>query len=74
MSGKGGMLFRIVAGAYVAYTGVTLFINAYNDRPEHYIMYLGIGVVFAIFGVLICGFSLKKLREANQEEQDDSEE
>ena len=61
MSGKSGLTFRIVAGGYVAYTGITLFINAFRDRPDNFILYLGIGVIFALFGGLVCGHSLKKL-------------
>ena len=55
---KGRVLFRIVVGGYLAYMGFSLAGRAISERPENYILYTAIGVIFLAVGVVWCAGAL----------------
>ena len=58
---KSRVFFRLIVGGYLAYTGFSLVGNALSERPENYILYTGIGVVFTAVGVVWCALALLKI-------------
>ena len=52
------VVFRVIVGGYLAYTGFSLVGNAMSDRPENYVLYTVIGILFLIIGVAWCASAL----------------
>lgn len=48
---KSRVFFRVIVGGYLAYLGVGLIRDAFTRRPEHYVLYIGIGAIFALIGL-----------------------
>ncbi len=57
----------IVAGGYVIYTGFGLAKNALAQRPDNYMMYLVIGVLFIAVGAFLVAKSAGKLMKGDDE-------
>ncbi len=73
----------IIAGGYVAYTGYKLIKDAVAQRPDNYMLYLAIGILFiAIGGFFAIMSSLKVFRgdyvdskkDSGDEPQEDTKE
>lgn len=62
----------LIAGGYLAYNGISLFRDAMQERPEHYILYSAVGVLFILFGIFLVIQAVKRLR--NREETGDQSE
>ena len=53
MNSKTRQVIMVLIGAYLAYTGVTLTMSAWQGRPEHYVFMICCGVVFTIFAIVM---------------------
>ncbi len=71
MSNKTRPVIMVLIGAYLAYTGVTLTMDAWQGRPEHYVFMICCGVVFAVFGVFAIVMSVRNM--IHQTKNPDSE-
>ncbi|HIW83623.1 MAG TPA: hypothetical protein H9873_04800 [Candidatus Dorea gallistercoris] len=58
---KSRVFFRVIVGGYLAYTGFSLVGNAMRERPDNYILYTVIGVLFLVVGVAWCAGALLKI-------------
>lgn len=47
---KSRLYIYVIAGGYLAYTGFGLAKDALQQRPENYMLYLVIGILFAVIG------------------------
>lgn len=61
MSNKTRQVIMVLIGAYLAYTGVTLTMDAWQGRPEHYVFMICCGVVFTVFGIFAIVMSVKNI-------------
>ena len=48
---KGRFVFRLIAGGYLGYLGISLVKDAMTERPDSYILYTVLGVLFAVIGI-----------------------
>lgn len=55
------VFFRVIVGGYLAYTGFSLVGNAMKERPDNYILYTVIGVLFLVAGVAWCASALLRI-------------
>ena len=60
MQTKGRIMLMVIAGGYLAYLGGGLVTDAMKEKPENYILYTVVGVLFLIIGAACCLFNLKK--------------
>ena len=60
MQTKGRIMLMVIAGGYLAYLGGGLVSDAMKERPENYILYTVVGVLFLVIGAACCLFNLKK--------------
>ena len=60
MQTKGRIMLMVIAGGYLAYLGGGLVSDAMKERPENYILYTAVGVLFLVIGAACCLFNLKK--------------
>lgn len=58
---KSRLFLYIIAGGYVAYTGLGLSQNALAQRPDNYMIYLFIGVLFVAVGGFLAVYNARKL-------------
>lgn len=61
MNSKTRQVIMVLIGAYLAYTGVTLTMSAWQGRPEHYVFMICCGVVFTIFGIFAIVMAVKNI-------------
>lgn len=47
---KSRLYIYTIAGGYVAYTGLGLIKNTLEERPDNYMIYLVIGIIFIAVG------------------------
>lgn len=76
---KSRLYIYIIAGGYVAYTGLGLAKSALEERPDNYMMYLVIGIIFIAVGGFFGVNSVLKLSggkyiDRKEETKDDSQE
>lgn len=79
---KQTMIFRVLLGGVLAYTGIDLVKSALMEKPENYILFTLIGLVFTVIGAgwLITGYlkyrknPIDPMAEEEEEEETDSEE
>jgi len=50
MSGKNGLVLRIVLGGFLAYQGIKLLMIPVQDRPENFIPLAICAIVFIVIG------------------------
>lgn len=68
MNKKAGYAFRIVLGGYLAWLGIRMLIQLYNERPSN-MVFMGImSVIFTVIGGGYAIYSLKKVLELKKEE------
>lgn len=68
MNKKAGYAFRIVLGGYLAWLGIRMLIQLYNERPSN-MVFMGImSVIFTVIGSGYAIYSLKKVLELKKEE------
>lgn len=58
---KSRLYIYIIAGGYVAYTGIGLAKSALEQRPDNYMLYLIIGIFFVAFGGFFAVKSVLKI-------------
>lgn len=64
MAPKSSLFIRIVAGAYVIYLGGRLINSSLADKPDHYILYIAAGVIFALIGLYwLVGSGIKMVKK-----------
>ncbi len=71
MNDKTRGLIQSIAGIYIIYLGIQLLTNP--DRPDNYIVFMIIGVVFIIAGAGIVFLRMRSIFTVPQEEQMDNE-
>ena len=57
MQTKGRIMLMVIAGGYLAYLGGGLVTDAMKEKPENYILYTVVGVLFLIIGAACCLFN-----------------
>ncbi len=67
MNDKTRGLIQSIAGIYIIYLGIQLLTNP--DRPDNYIIFMIIGVVFVIAGAGIVFLRMRSVFTVSQEEQ-----
>ena len=55
------VFFRVIVGGYLAYTGFSLAGRALSERPDNYIIYAIVGILFLIAGVAWCASALIRI-------------
>ncbi|MEF9942084.1 MAG: hypothetical protein RR920_06695 [Lachnospiraceae bacterium] len=80
MSDKSRDMLRIIVGGYLCYLGGSLFLNAWQEKPDNYVLFLLAGIFFIAVGVAVAIKSLKTMMTTNNmddvpddEESDDEE-
>ena len=68
---KSRLFIYIIAGGYVAYTGAGLVKSAVSQRPDHYMPYLVIGLLFVVIGAFFVIKSFLKLSRGEYAEAAD---
>ena len=63
MSNKTRHGLWLVAGVYLAYNGISLFVNVMKEKPDNYMMFSAAGVLFVLFGAYIAVQGIKGLRK-----------
>ena len=74
MNGKNRMLFRVIAGGYLAYLGIDLLKNTMSGQTDNPVMFGGFGGAFLILGVGYILYSLKRYKEREASEVEEMEE
>lgn len=69
MNKKGVYAFRIVLGGYLAYLGISILIQMYNERPTNMVVMCAAGAAFLVIGGGYAAFSLKKVLDIRKEER-----
>lgn len=75
---KSRLYIYTIAGGYVAYTGISLLKSALEERPDNYILYLLIGIVFIAVGGFFAVKSVLRIfkgdyAETKEESEDEQE-
>ena len=68
MNNRGQMLFRIIAGIYLAYQGVNLLTKVIRNKPDNYMLYAVFAIVFIVVGVVFLIWSVKLLVKSEKED------
>lgn len=68
MNNKAKQGLWMVVGAYLAYTGVTLVMGVWKERPDNYQLMIGFGVVFVMIGAGVVVRSLKNIMKPEEEQ------
>ena len=63
----------LVAGVYLAYNGISLFVDAMKERPDNYIMFSAAGALFVLFGAYIAMQGIKGMRKKQDSKESQSE-
>lgn len=75
--GNRNIIFRVLLGGYLAYLGITLVTDAIKDKPEHYIIFMLVGIIFTVIGGGWLIYSLrshfKNQKKEEIEETDDTQ-
>lgn len=48
---RGRLFFRIIVGGYLAYIGAGLTKDAFVEKPDNYIIFAGVGILFLGIGL-----------------------
>lgn len=68
MNNRGQMLFRIIAGIYLAYQGVNLLTKVIRNKPDNYMLYAVFAIVFIVVGVVFLIWAVKLLVKSEKED------
>ena len=68
MNNRGQMLFRIIAGIYLAYQGVNLLTKVIRNNPDNYMLYAVFAIVFIVVGVVFLIWAVKLLVKSEKED------
>lgn len=68
MNNRGQMLFRIIAGIYLAYQGVNLLTKVIQNKPDNYMLYAVFAIVFIVVGVVFLIWAVKLLVKSEKED------
>ena len=68
MNSRGQMLFRIIAGIYLAYQGVNLLTKVIRNKPDNYMLYAVFAIVFIVVGVVFLIWAVKLLVKSEKED------
>lgn len=71
---KSRLYIYIIAGGYVAYTGLGLAKSAVSQKPDNYMMYLAIGILFIALGGFFVIKSFLKLSRGDYADAADNTE
>lgn len=74
MSNKSRLYLYVAAGVYLAYNGIGLVRSAVTERPDNFVLYLGIGVIFVVLGGSFAIRSIRKLSKGNDDDKTEGEE
>lgn len=58
---KSRLYIYLIAGGYIVHTGIGLAKSALEERPENYLLYLAVGVLFTIIGAIFAVKSILRL-------------
>ena len=68
MNNRGQMLFRIIAGIYLAYQGVNLLTKVIRNKPDNYMLYAVFAIVFIVVGVVFLIWAVKLFVKSEKED------
>lgn len=68
MNHKSSFIFRIIAGAYLVYQGVSLLTKVLKDRPENLLLFVIISVIFIVVGGIFFVVTAKDYIKSEREE------
>lgn len=68
MNNRGQMLFRIIAGIYLAYQGVNLLTKVIQNKPDNYMLYAVFAIVFIVVGVVFLIWAVKLFVKSEKED------
>lgn len=75
--GNGRIIFRVVAGGYLAYLGITLLMDSIKEKPDNYMWYMLVGTVFTLLGGFLLIWTIvshfRGDKEASVEEKNETE-
>ena len=71
MNGKTRDWLWIIVGGYLTYTGVQLVMDVMNQKPEGYIGFVVVGVLFAVFGIGLIVYAIRNMTKPVEEELDE---
>lgn len=71
MPAKSRKMFMALVGAYLVYTGVNLVRSVLQSHPNYMQVYVVLGVVFAVFGIVTIGMNLKAYIEESKREAEE---
>lgn len=74
MNDRTRSIFKVIAGGYLAYLGVTLCRDVLKARPDNYVLFLIAGVVFIGVGGYLAFINLKEMAIANKANHENEEE
>ena len=57
---KGQLMMRIVAGGYLAYVGFGIARDVIAERPDNFVIYLIVSIIFMVLGGIWCVQALRK--------------
>lgn len=68
MNHKSSFIFRIIAGAYLVYQGISLLTKVLKDRPDNFVLFAIISVIFIVAGAIFFVTTAKSYIKSEREE------
>lgn len=65
---KTRLYLYVIVGGYLAYTGFDLVQGAFAERPENYLLFIVIGIVFLMFGGILVIRSMGRIMRREYED------
>lgn len=65
---KTRLYLYVIVGGYLAYTGFDLVQGAFAERPENYLLFIVIGIVFLVFGGILVIRSMGRIMRREYED------